>query len=68
MDAEPATAFGATLIGETEHAATEALTAAGFSSRIAARDGERFALTMDWVPSRINLTINDGLVTNTSIG
>ncbi|MEM8709173.1 MAG: hypothetical protein AAGE98_22125, partial [Actinomycetota bacterium] len=63
-----ALAFGTSILGETEVDAIGAITAAGFESRVAERDGEAFALTMDWVPSRINLTITDGIVTNVFVG
>lgn len=68
MEIEPALAFGTSVLGETEADAVAAITTAGFESRIAERDGEPFALTMDWVPSRINLTITDGIVTNVFVG
>ena len=68
MEIEPAISFGATVIGEAEADAIAAIAAAGFESRIAERDGEPFALTMDWVPSRINLSITDGVVTDVFVG
>lgn len=68
MEIEPALAFGTSILGDAEEDAVAAITAAGFESRIAERDGEPFALTMDWVPSRINLTITDGIVTNVFVG
>ena len=64
MEVEPAVAFGATIIGETEDDAIAAIAADGFEYRIAERDGEGFALTDDWRPNRINLTVNDGIVTD----
>ena len=64
MEVVPAVAFGATIIGETEDDAIAAIAAGGFESRIAERDGEGFALTDDWRPNRINLTVNDGIVTD----
>lgn len=68
METEPALAFGVTILGETEADAVAAITDAGFESRVAEVDGEPFALTMDWVPTRINLTITDGVITNVFVG
>ncbi|MEM8708639.1 MAG: YbaY family lipoprotein, partial [Actinomycetota bacterium] len=45
MEIEPALAFGTSILGETEVDAIGAITAAGFESRVAERDGEAFALT-----------------------
>lgn len=64
LEIEPAVAFGATIVGETEDDAIAAIAAGGFEHRIAERDGEGFALTEDWRPTRINLTVDDGIVTD----
>lgn len=53
----------ASFVGLTEAEAGERAAAAGWSVRIAARDGEQFQLTMDYRPDRINLSIEAGTVT-----
>lgn len=57
-----------TLLGMSEAEATSAAEANGWKVRIAARDGEQFALTMDYSPRRVNLTIEAGIVTYLFIG
>ena len=56
------------LIGLTENEAT--LTAGGkdWLVRVAARDGEFFMLTQDFVTNRVNLTIEKTLVTAVTVG
>lgn len=56
------------LLGLTEAEATAAAESRGWTVRIAARDGEQFALTMDYSPTRVNLTIDNDLVTYLFIG
>jgi hypothetical protein len=70
MDEERARteAVAATLIGLDEASATAAAEAAGCTVRVARRDGTPFVLTMDYRPSRINLTIDAGHVTATDVG
>ncbi len=46
-------------VDEAEAAAEEA----GFTMRIARQDGEDLALTMDFIPNRVNVEVADGVVT-----
>lgn len=71
MTSDPATDFPGgvdALIGETEADATAAVEAAGFTARVVERDGESFPITMDYRVDRVNLTVQDGLVTVATIG
>lgn len=56
------------LIGLKESEALKVAAANRWTVRIAARDGESFMLTTDYSPSRVNLSILEGLVTAVSIG
>lgn len=56
------------LLGLTEDEAVAYADSQGWGVRIAARDGEQFALTMDYSPTRVNLTIEGGFVTYVFIG
>lgn len=58
------------VIGMTEAEATqtiEGVSSEQLSFRIARRDSEFYALTLDYRPNRINLEIDNGIVTSTSI-
>lgn len=71
MTSDPAVDFPGgleQLIGETEADATAAIEAAGFTARVVARDGEFFSITMDYRLDRVNLTVEDGVVTVATIG
>ena len=57
-----------TLLGMSEAEAASTAEANGWVVRIAERDGEQFALTMDYNWQRVNLTIKDGVVTYVFIG
>jgi hypothetical protein len=56
------------LVGMTEADAIAVIEEQGWTSRISARDGEYFALTMDFRSDRVNLEIVDGVVTVATIG
>jgi hypothetical protein len=58
----------AALVGMTEAEAIALIEGQGWTSRISARDGEYFALTMDLRTDRVNLEIVDGVVTVATIG
>jgi hypothetical protein len=60
--------FAITVIGMTEAAAIQAIKEAGYSHRIAERDGEQFALTEDYSPQRINLLVADTKVFDVWVG
>ncbi len=62
------TTFAGTLVGRSEGDATEAIRARGLIMRIVGRDGESFAVTMDYSEQRINLVIDDGLVVEATVG
>ncbi len=56
------------LLGMTEAEASTYAQGQGWTVRVASRDGEQFALTMDYMPQRVNLSIDQGLVTYVFIG
>ena len=56
------------VVGMTESTAQAEVEGAGLVWRVVARDGEQFALTEDYVVSRINATIVDDRVTETYVG
>lgn len=51
------------IVGLPLDEATEAAEAEGFVLRTAREDGEDLALTMDFVPNRVNVEVTDGVVT-----
>jgi hypothetical protein len=55
--------FAESLIGQYEQDAVAASEAQGFAVRIARRDGENFLLRADMQFSRVNLVIENGIVT-----
>ena len=56
------------LLGMTEAEAAAYADSQGWVMRVASRDGEQFALTMDYIPTRVNVSIDQGLVTYVFIG
>lgn len=67
--ADPAIAAAAAgSVGMSESEATAAIAAAGGSVRVVSRDGEDFPMTMDYRFDRVNLRIEDGIVTDATIG
>lgn len=56
------------LIGLPEEEAVQVVEGAGWTTRVVARDGEQFAVTMDYRMDRVNLEIVDGVVTGATIG
>jgi hypothetical protein len=61
-------AFAATTIGMTEGDAVEAIEEAGLIARVVAEDGEYFAVTEDYVTTRVNLVLVGGVVTEATAG
>ena len=61
-------AFAATTIGMTEDEAVEAIEGAGLIARVVAKDGEYFAVTADYVTTRVNLVLVSGVVTEATAG
>lgn len=51
------------IVGLPYDEATEVAEAEGFELRIAREDGEDLALTMDFIPNRVNVEVEDGIVT-----
>lgn len=56
------------LVGLTESKAALCAAALNWSYRIAARDNESFTLTADYVYSRVNLVVEEGIVTSVDVG
>lgn len=56
------------LIGLSESAALDTAKANGWEVRVVSRDGEDFAVTMDYRMDRVNLTIVDDTVTISTVG
>lgn len=57
-----------TLVGLTVAQAEQRAEAAHKTTRVAVRDGEHVALTMDYRSDRINLIVDDGKVTTATVG
>lgn len=57
-----------TLIGLTEDEAMKVASTEGWEFRVAARDGEQYMLTTDYVMNRVNVTIVEGTVTEVTVG
>lgn len=64
----PEAASPSGLIGLTEAEAMQVAEGAGLVSRVVSRDGEQFPITKDYRLSRVNLTVNDGVVTAVYVG
>ena len=60
--------MAASVVGMSEDDAVKAIHDAGYTSRVVERDGEKFAVTMDLQPDRINLTVTDDKVTKATVG
>ena len=57
-----------TLIGLSEDEAMKVASSEGWEFRVAARDGEQYMLTTDYVMNRVNVTIVEGTVTEVTVG
>ena len=57
-----------TVLGMSEAEATQTAEAKGLTVRVGSRDGEDFALTMDYRTDRVTLTVVDGIVTAVTPG
>jgi hypothetical protein len=60
--------FAETLFGMAEAYAIGKIEEAGYEWRVVKRDLEDFPVTMDYRPTRINLTIKEGIVYKVSVG
>lgn len=58
----------ATLIGKTEEIAEADAHANGWVWRVGRRDGEEFALTMDYCECRVTVSIDNDIVTEAVVG
>lgn len=56
------------LVGKTEKNVEYCAAFEGLTYRVAARDGEFYALTMDYSPTRINVEIVKDIVTKINVG
>jgi hypothetical protein len=56
------------LVGLTEEEATKLAESNGWAVRVVSRDGESFPITMDYRTDRVNLTVENGVVTAVSVG
>jgi hypothetical protein len=59
--------MAAKIMGLPEAEAEREVRAAGLEWRVAARDGEGFPMTDDWVGSRINVKVEGGVVASASV-
>jgi len=65
---ELAVADAETLVGLSESEALDTAKANGWDARVVSRDGEDFAITMDYRADRVNLTVVDDVVTASTVG
>lgn len=56
------------LIGLTENEAALCAASLNWGFRVGARDGEYFALTMDYRTDRVNVIVKEGIVTSVDVG
>ena len=61
-------AEAASLVGMTEAAALREAQARGWRVRVVGRDGEMYAMTMDYSAGRLNFTITNGVITACTVG
>lgn len=60
--------YAVQLVGFDEKAAEACVSSAGLTWRVIARDGEYFAVTLDYSPQRVNVVIEDSIVQEASSG
>jgi hypothetical protein len=60
--------FAATLVGTSAEEAEAAADAAGVTYRVVMVDGEPRAVTLDYRPDRVNVAIEDDVVTEATVG
>ena len=56
------------LVGMSEQAASSCAIANGWGFRVGERDGEQFAVTMDYRPNRVTVTVKSDKVTSVVVG
>ncbi len=67
-DLKATTTFAATLVGMSTADAQAAAQGAGHAFRVVSEDGEARAVTSDYIPTRVNVTVVDGKVTEATAG
>ena len=60
--------FAQTLLGMAQAYAEELIEGYGYEHRMVWKDGESFAVTEDYRPTRINLYIKEGIVDKVEVG
>ena len=66
---EPSEAAAEELVGLPEDVATEIAVDRGWTPvRVTSRDGESFPITADFVSNRLNIDVEDAVVTSASFG
>lgn len=69
LDADPDQAVvGEALVGLTKEEAEEAAAEAGYTVRVTSEDGQMFPMTMDYRTDRINIEVENGVVTRAFVG
>jgi hypothetical protein len=61
-------AEAASLVGMAEAEALREVQARGWRVRVVGRDGEMYAMTMDYSAGRLNFTITNGVITACTVG
>jgi hypothetical protein len=60
--------FAETVVGMSDSEAQAATEAAGYAYRVVMVDGEPLAVTMDYRPDRVNVALEDDVVTAATVG
>lgn len=69
LDADPdQDVVDAALVGLTKEQAEEVAAEAGYSVRVTIEDGQMFPMTMDYRTDRINIEVENGVVTRAFVG
>jgi hypothetical protein len=68
MGAEGIEQFAESLIGLTDGQAEEATEEAGFTYRVVSIDGEPLAVTLDYRTDRVNVSLEDDVVVEATVG
>ena len=69
LDADPdQDVVSAALVGLTKEQAEEVAADAGYTVRVTIEDGQMFPMTMDYRTDRINIEVENGVVTRAFVG
>ena len=60
--------FAATIVGKSDAEAKAATEAAGLTYRVVMVDGQPRAVTMDYRPDRVNVSLKDDVVVAATVG